>query len=150
MLSSTALVWLMTPGVGLLYSGLLRRKNALSMLFLCMGVGGVVTFQVSVFIWEGVFLGGGEGVDDLDSGGFGVFRWRLVIRRVRLLGILVCLSIPLLSIPIPFLSSLPSPPFPPLPSPLIPSLVPFLVPRSPFPVSVLVPRPSTNIPTQNT
>ena len=39
---STALVFLMIPGVGLLYSGLLRRKNALSMLlisFLAIAVG---------------------------------------------------------------------------------------------------------------
>jgi len=42
MLTSTALVFLMIPGVGLLYSGLLRRKNALSMLlisFLAIAVG---------------------------------------------------------------------------------------------------------------
>lgn len=39
---STALVFIMIPGVGLLYSGLLRRKNALSMLlisFLAIAVG---------------------------------------------------------------------------------------------------------------
>ncbi|KAG7528300.1 hypothetical protein FFLO_06263 [Filobasidium floriforme] len=42
MLTSTALVFIMIPGVGLLYSGLLRRKNALSMLlisFLAIAVG---------------------------------------------------------------------------------------------------------------
>jgi Amt family ammonium transporter len=36
MLICTALVWLMIPGVGLMYSGLLRRKNALSMLHLSL------------------------------------------------------------------------------------------------------------------
>ncbi|KAH7090934.1 hypothetical protein BKA62DRAFT_776407 [Auriculariales sp. MPI-PUGE-AT-0066] len=35
-LASTALVWLMVPGVGFFYSGLLRRKNALSMIMLSM------------------------------------------------------------------------------------------------------------------
>jgi ammonium transporter, Amt family len=48
-LSSTALVWLMIPGVGFFYSGLLRRKNALSMIFLSMMCVGVVTFQW--FFW---------------------------------------------------------------------------------------------------
>jgi Amt family ammonium transporter len=37
-LTSTALVMIMTPGVGFLYSGLLRRKNALSMLYLSLAV----------------------------------------------------------------------------------------------------------------
>ena len=46
MLAATAIMWLMTPGVGYLYSGFLQRKNALSMLFLSMAVAGVVTFQV--------------------------------------------------------------------------------------------------------
>lgn len=46
-LASTALVWLMIPGVGYFYSGLLRRKNALSMIWLCMMCIAVVSFQVS-------------------------------------------------------------------------------------------------------
>lgn len=46
-LASTALVWLMIPGVGFFYSGLLRRKNALSMIWLSMIVLAVVSFQVS-------------------------------------------------------------------------------------------------------
>ncbi|KAG8848324.1 hypothetical protein FRC20_002597 [Serendipita sp. 405] len=63
-LASTALVWLMIPGVGYLYSGLLRRKNALSQLWLCMVTIGVVSFQW--YIWGfslafsdtgGVFIG---------------------------------------------------------------------------------------------
>jgi ammonium transporter, Amt family len=45
-LASTALVWIMIPGVGYLYSGLLRRKNALNQLWLCMVTIGVVSFQV--------------------------------------------------------------------------------------------------------
>ena len=46
-LTSTALVWLMIPGLGFFYSGLLRRKNALSMIFLSVMVLAVVSFQVS-------------------------------------------------------------------------------------------------------
>jgi len=48
-LASTALVWLMIPGVGFFYSGLLRRKNALSMIYLSMMCMGVVSFQW--FFW---------------------------------------------------------------------------------------------------
>ncbi|CAG8537479.1 12152_t:CDS:2 [Acaulospora colombiana] len=44
-LASTALVWLMIPGVGYLYSGLLRRKNALNQLWLAMVTIAVVSFQ---------------------------------------------------------------------------------------------------------
>ena len=47
-ISATALVWIMTPGLGFFYSGLLRRKNALSMIFLSVGVLAVVSFQVSL------------------------------------------------------------------------------------------------------
>ena len=45
-LASTALVWIMVPGVGFFYSGLLRRKNALSMIYLSMMTVAVVSFQV--------------------------------------------------------------------------------------------------------
>ncbi|KAI0088754.1 ammonium transporter [Irpex rosettiformis] len=48
-LASTALVWLMIPGVGFFYSGLLRRKNALSMIWLSMMIIAVVSFQW--FFW---------------------------------------------------------------------------------------------------
>ncbi|KXN83304.1 Ammonium transporter 1, partial [Leucoagaricus sp. SymC.cos] len=48
-LTSTALVWIMIPGVGYFYSGLLRRKNALSMIFISMMAMGVVSFQW--FFW---------------------------------------------------------------------------------------------------
>jgi Amt family ammonium transporter len=37
----------MVPGIGFFYSGLLRRKNALSMIYLSMGTIAVVSFQVS-------------------------------------------------------------------------------------------------------
>ena len=45
-LASTALVWIMVPGVGYFYSGLLRRKNALSMIWLSMVILATVSFQV--------------------------------------------------------------------------------------------------------
>ena len=45
-LASTALVWIMIPGVGFFYSGLLRRKNALSMIYLSMMTVAMVSFQV--------------------------------------------------------------------------------------------------------
>jgi Amt family ammonium transporter len=48
-LASMALVWIMVPGVGFFYSGLLRRKNALSMIYLSMMCVAVVSFQW--FIW---------------------------------------------------------------------------------------------------
>jgi len=48
-LASTALVWIMVPGVGFFYSGLLRRKNALSMIYLGMMTVAVVSFQW--FFW---------------------------------------------------------------------------------------------------
>jgi Amt family ammonium transporter len=45
-----ALVWIMIiPGVGLFYSGLLRRKNALSMIFLTSMAVAVGSFQW--FFW---------------------------------------------------------------------------------------------------
>lgn len=45
-ITAMALVWIMIPGVGYFYSGLLRRKNALSMIFLGVAVLAVVSFQV--------------------------------------------------------------------------------------------------------
>jgi Amt family ammonium transporter len=48
-LASTALVWIMIPGLGFFYSGLLRRKNALSMIYLGMMTVAVVSFQW--FLW---------------------------------------------------------------------------------------------------
>ncbi|GAA95425.1 uncharacterized protein L969DRAFT_614781 [Mixia osmundae IAM 14324] len=48
-LTSTALVMIMTPGLGFFYSGLLRRKNALSMIWASMVVFATVSFQW--FFW---------------------------------------------------------------------------------------------------
>ena len=44
-ITAAALVWLMIPGLGLFYSGLLRRKNALSMIFLSLLGIAVISFQ---------------------------------------------------------------------------------------------------------
>ena len=39
------MVMLMVPGLGFLYSGLARRKSALSMIWACMGSCSVIMFQ---------------------------------------------------------------------------------------------------------
>lgn len=49
MIMSTALVLLMIPGIGFFYSGLARRKSALSLICLSVMATGVVTFQW--FFW---------------------------------------------------------------------------------------------------
>lgn len=51
-IAATALVWIMIPGVGFFYSGLLRRKNALSMIWLSMMSLAVVSFQVSHHVFS--------------------------------------------------------------------------------------------------
>jgi len=46
-ITSSALVWLMLPGVGFFYSGLTGQKSALSMImlsFIAMSVGAVQVF----------------------------------------------------------------------------------------------------------
>jgi Ammonium Transporter Family len=48
-LTSTALVWLMIPGVGFFYSGLARRKSALSLIWLSLMSVAIVSFQVFQF-----------------------------------------------------------------------------------------------------
>ncbi|KAK9479762.1 ammonium transporter AmtB-like domain-containing protein [Lipomyces japonicus] len=44
-LVSTCMVFIMVPGLGFLYSGLARRKSALSMIWACMMGGAVAMFQ---------------------------------------------------------------------------------------------------------
>jgi len=63
----------MIPGVAFFYSGLLRRKNALSQLWLGMVGIGVVSFQVS--LKRSLIFRGSPNVDALrylHSGSFGV------------------------------------------------------------------------------
>ena len=71
MITATALVLLMIPGVGFFYSGLARRKSALSLIWLSMSAAGLISFQW--FLWgfslsfshtAGKFLG------NLDNIGF--------------------------------------------------------------------------------
>ncbi|POY76327.1 hypothetical protein BMF94_0522 [Rhodotorula taiwanensis] len=45
MLTAACLVMIMAPGVGFLYSGLLRRKNALSMIFLSLAIYSLCTIE---------------------------------------------------------------------------------------------------------
>lgn len=45
MITCTALVLLMIPGVGFFYSGLARRKSALSLIWLSIMAAGIVSFQ---------------------------------------------------------------------------------------------------------
>ena len=49
MITATALVLLMIPGVGFFYSGLARRKSALSLIWLSMSAAGLISFQW--FFW---------------------------------------------------------------------------------------------------
>jgi Amt family ammonium transporter len=46
---ASAMVLIMVPGLGFLYSGLARRKSALTMIFACMAAGSVITIQW--YIW---------------------------------------------------------------------------------------------------
>lgn len=48
-ITATALVWLMIPGVGYFYSGMARSKNALSLIMCCML--SLVVVSVQWFIW---------------------------------------------------------------------------------------------------
>ncbi|CAG8757277.1 23144_t:CDS:2 [Racocetra persica] len=48
-LTAACFTWLMTPGIGLFYSGLARRKNALSLIMLCFLTIPIVSAQW--FIW---------------------------------------------------------------------------------------------------
>jgi len=49
-IAAMALVFIMIPGVGYFYSGLLRRKNALSMIWVSMLSVAVVSFQVRALL----------------------------------------------------------------------------------------------------
>ena len=48
-MTSSALVLLMIPGVGFFYSGLARRKSALSLIYLAMMSTAIISFQW--FFW---------------------------------------------------------------------------------------------------
>ena len=55
-LTSIALVWMMVPGLGFYYCGLLRSRNGLSMIYLSVGTIAIVSFQVSVNTTAGPFM----------------------------------------------------------------------------------------------
>ena len=46
LLVSTILVWIMIPGIGLFYSGMTKRKSALSLLWLSFMAMAVTSVQV--------------------------------------------------------------------------------------------------------
>nr|AGO45860.1 ammonium transporter 1 [Geosiphon pyriformis] len=59
-LISTALVWFMIPGAGYFYSGMAHRKNALSLILLCMVSVAVVTVQWFFFGYSLAFSKSGN------------------------------------------------------------------------------------------
>jgi len=70
-LTCTALVWLMIPGLGYLYSGLARRKNALHMLLMTIMALSVVSIQWIFWGYSLTFSeSGGTFLGDLKHFGF--------------------------------------------------------------------------------
>ncbi|KAJ4296540.1 ammonium transporter Amt1 [Kalmusia sp. IMI 367209] len=70
MITSTALVLLMIPGVGFFYSGLARRKSALSLLWLSVMATAVVSFQWFFWGYSLAFShGAGKFIGNLDNFG---------------------------------------------------------------------------------
>ncbi|MCO5565261.1 hypothetical protein L7F22_018934 [Adiantum nelumboides] len=70
-LTCTALVFVMIPGLGYLYSGLARRKNALHMLLMTFMALTVVSVQWVLFGYSITFsTTGGAFIGDLSKGGF--------------------------------------------------------------------------------
>ncbi|GAA6061729.1 hypothetical protein JCM10212_000462 [Sporobolomyces blumeae] len=69
-LTASCLVMIMAPGVGLLYSGLLRRKNALSMMMLSLAVYSVCTIEWYFWGYSLAFGAGSKFIGNLDFFGF--------------------------------------------------------------------------------
>ncbi len=68
-MTSTALVLFMTlPGLALFYGGLVRSKNVLSILAMCMGVAGLVTILWWAVGYSLTFSGGNAFIGDTDRG----------------------------------------------------------------------------------
>lgn len=58
-LVATTLIWIMVPGIGLFYSGMTKRKSALSLFGLTLMAIAVTSFQVCIFAYlshHSVFL----------------------------------------------------------------------------------------------
>ena len=71
MITSTALVLLMIPGVGFFYSGLARRKSALSLIWLSIMATAVTTFQWFFWGYSLTFAhNSGRFIGTLDNIGF--------------------------------------------------------------------------------
>ncbi|KAK1769509.1 ammonium transporter AmtB-like domain-containing protein [Phialemonium atrogriseum] len=71
MITATALVLLMIPGVGFFYSGLARRKSALSLIWLSVMATAVTTFQWFFWGYSLTFSRtGGPFIGDLSNFGF--------------------------------------------------------------------------------
>ena len=71
MITATALVLLMIPGVGFFYSGLARRKSALSLIWLSMSAAGLISFQWFFWGFSLAFSkGSGKFIGNLDNIGF--------------------------------------------------------------------------------
>ncbi|EXJ82142.1 hypothetical protein A1O1_08211 [Capronia coronata CBS 617.96] len=71
MITSTALVLLMIPGVGFFYSGLARRKSALSLIWLSLAATGLTCFQW--FFWGYTLTfshTAGKFIGDMENFGF--------------------------------------------------------------------------------
>ena len=64
-LVSTALVLLMTPAAAFFYGGLVRAKNALNTLMMCLGAFGVVGVTWALVGYSLAFSGNGRFVGDL-------------------------------------------------------------------------------------
>src|SRR5207253_9904056 len=65
MLAATALVLLMTPGLGLFYAGLVRSKNTLNTFMMCIGAIAVATVMWAVVGYSLAFDGTGKIVGGL-------------------------------------------------------------------------------------
>ncbi|KAI8917350.1 ammonium transporter AmtB-like domain-containing protein [Entophlyctis helioformis] len=60
LLWAVSLVFIMTPGVGLLYSGMARSKNALSLIMTSMLAMAIITLQWVIFGFSFTFSEGGS------------------------------------------------------------------------------------------
>lgn len=70
-MTSTALVLFMTlPGLGLFYGGLVRSKNVLSILAMCLGIAGLVTILWWAVGYSLAFSGGNAFIGNLDMAMF--------------------------------------------------------------------------------
>jgi len=68
MMTSSALVLFMTlPGLALFYGGLVRTKNALSVLAQCLGIAGLVTILWWAFGYSMVFAAGGPIIGSMQN-----------------------------------------------------------------------------------